>query len=155
RSNRAEAARVSHEISTRTEEDAHREMLEAIELEKALFFDRRGPGQLYPSRDYDHKQARTSCAETPDDPIDPAKIVCQMERTRAGCRRLLACWEELRRLLVMGLCSSSYTKFRCIRLFGRQPLDAIGTPEVAQIFLACHVIEPQFAYPFQELRCEI
>jgi SAM-dependent methyltransferase len=155
RSNRAEVARVSREFSSKTEDVDERERLEAVEHEKLLFFDRRGPSQLYPSRDYEHKQARTSCAEDPDDPHDPAKIVCLMERTRAGCRRLLKCWGELRRILEMGIGLRSGDRFRCIRLLGKQPLDAIGTPEIAEIFLACHVIEQQFPYAFQELRCEI
>ena len=30
-----------------------------------------------------------------------------------------------------------------------------STRQIARIFLACHVIEPQFSYAFQELRCEI
>jgi hypothetical protein len=55
----------------------------------------------------------------------------------------------------MGIGWASGERFRCIRLLGKQPLDAIGTPEIAEIFLACHVIEQQFPYAFQELRCEI
>src|SRR5262249_21499957 len=80
---------------------------------------------------------------------------CLMERTRAGCRRLLKCWADLRRILEMGVGWASGERFRCVRLLGKQPLDAIGTPEIAEIFLACHVIEQQFPYAFQELRCEI
>src|ERR1017187_825349 len=38
---------------------------------------------------------------------------------------------------------------------GLQPLDAADFPEVAEVFLACHAIEPQFEYPFRELRCDI
>ena len=38
---------------------------------------------------------------------------------------------------------------------GRQPINAVSTPEVARVFLACHVLEPQYSYAFQELRCEI
>jgi SAM-dependent methyltransferase len=155
RSNRAEVARVSREITAKTEDDDERERLEAIEHEELLFFDRRGPSQLYPSRDYEPKQARTSSADDPDDPNHPAKIVCLMERTRAGCRRLLACWAGLRGILEMGVGWTSVERFRCVRLLGKQPLDAIGTPEIAEIFLACHVIEQQFPYAFQELRCEI
>src|SRR5262245_16205497 len=60
RSNRAEVARVSCEIITRTEADELRESLDAIGLEKRLFHDRRGPGQLYPSHDFEHRQPRTS-----------------------------------------------------------------------------------------------
>src|SRR5262249_350443 len=78
-----------------------------------------------------------------------------MARTRAGCQRLLKCWADLRRILEMGIGWASGERFRCVRLLGKQPLDAIGTPEIAEIFLACHVIEQQFPYAFQELRCDI
>ncbi len=42
-----------------------------------------------------------------------------------------------------------------LRLMGKQPIDALGRPEVTCVFLACHVLEPQFDYAFQELRSEM
>ncbi len=38
---------------------------------------------------------------------------------------------------------------------GHQPIEALGSDEVAVIFLAAHLIEPESRYAFQELRCEI
>ena len=58
-------------------------------------------------------------------------------------------------MLVDGRNWQSEQKFRAVRLLGKQPLASGNTPLVARIFLACHVIEPQFTYPFQELRCEM
>ena len=34
-------------------------------------------------------------------------------------------------------------------------MNVVHKPELAKIFLACHVIEPQFKNPFRELRCEL
>ena len=34
-------------------------------------------------------------------------------------------------------------------------MNVVHKPELAKIFLACHVIEPQFQSPFRELRCEL
>ena len=34
-------------------------------------------------------------------------------------------------------------------------MEALDDREVAKVFFACHELEPQFLYEFQELRCEI
>ena len=42
-----------------------------------------------------------------------------------------------------------------IRLMGHQPINAVSVLDVARVFLACHVLGPQFSYAFEELRCEM
>lgn len=155
RANRAEVARVHHEVVTKSEADDLCEAMEVVALEKRLFFDPRGPAQLYPSREYDGRQPRTSCEDNPNGFHEPAEIILQMESTVAGCRALIKCWVDLRQMLESGLGWQSHEKLKCVRLLGKQPLDAVSVREVAEIFLACHAIEPQFSYAFQELRCEI
>ena len=155
RANEAEVARLSRDMLTKPAAESLRAELEAVALGQRLFFDRRGPTELYPSRDYDNKQPRTSWDDVPDDPDHPARLIPQLEATLAGCQLLLKFWGELRDLLDSGLCWQSHEKLKCIRLLGRQPINAASAREVALVFLACHAIEPEYAYAFQELRCEI
>jgi hypothetical protein len=155
RANHAEVARISRDTLTKPAAEALRVELEAVALGQRLFFDRRGPTELYPSRDYENKQPRTSWDDVPDDPDHPARLIPQLEATLAGCRLLLKFWSELHEVLDMGLCWQSHEKLKCIRLLGKQPINSISAREVALVFLACHAIEPEYAYAFQELRCEI
>ena len=79
-----------------------------------------------------------------------------MEFTGPGCRWLLARWAELRtRLETTGECWQSPEKLMAIRLLGRQPLDAADVRDVTEVFLACHVLDPQHKHAFFELRCEL
>ncbi|HEV3309632.1 MAG TPA: hypothetical protein VG815_03840, partial [Chloroflexota bacterium] len=68
RANNAEVARLRRDILTKPAAEALRVELEAVALGQRLFFDRRGPTELYPSRDYENKQPRTSWDDVPDDP---------------------------------------------------------------------------------------
>jgi hypothetical protein len=155
RANGAETARLTRDILTKPAAESLRGELEAVALGQRLYFDRRGPIELYPSRDYDYQQPRTSWDDDPNDPDHPAKLIPQLEATLAGCRLLLKYWGELREVLELGMGWMSHEKLKCIRLMGRQPINAASVREVALVFLACHAIEPQFSNAFQELRCEI
>ena len=88
RANRLEVNQVTGDIVRRMRAEAARETLEAEALGDRLLFDRRGPAPLYPSRDYEHKEPRTSDSGEPDDPDKPRKLVIQLEATRAGRRWL-------------------------------------------------------------------
>ena len=104
RANQSEVARLSRDILASAEADARRETQEALALGNRLFFDRRGPIELYPSREYvGNKQQRTSSSGTAEDPDDPAKILLELEATVAGCRWLLDAWSQLREVLESGL----------------------------------------------------
>jgi hypothetical protein len=155
RASKAEDARLKRDILTKPAAESLRVELEAVALGQRLFFDRRGPTELYPSRDYENKQPRTSWDDVPDDPDHPARLIPQLEATLAGCRVLLKFWSELRGVLDLGLCWQSHEKLKCIRLMGRQPINAASTREVAEVFLACHAVNPRSSYAFRELRCEI
>jgi hypothetical protein len=151
----ADNARVTSAVLDDPDATALREESEAEALGNRLLFDCRGPTELYGLGEYEKGQARTSWSEDPDDPNSPKSIVRRMESTRAGCRRLINEWGEMREILTDGLGWQSEQKFKAVRLLGKQPLAVGSSRLVARIFLACHVIEPQFSYAFQELRCEI
>ncbi len=152
------AARAKSAVAKATKSDADqlREDVEAAMLGNRLFHDRMGPIELYATQDYLLEQKRTSWDhENPDDPDHPAILVRRLCETVAGCRWLLKSWSELRDILKLGLGLQSHEKLKMLRLMGRQPINALGRPEVARVFLACHVLEPQFDYAFQELRSEM
>jgi hypothetical protein len=120
-----------------------------------LFWDRRGPLQLYSTPEYCYMtEPRTSCSGTADDPDNPDRLVKQLESTLAGCVWMLDRWPELRARLEPGQSWQSPDKLKAIRLLGKQPLDAADDANVATIFLACHAIDPQYESAFRELRCE-
>ncbi len=88
RANRLEVNRVTGDIVRRSRADTARETLVAQALGDRLLFDRRGPSQLYPSRDYEHKEPRTSDSGVADDPDKPRRLVIQLEASApadAGC----------------------------------------------------------------------
>jgi len=120
-----------------------------------LFQDRRGPVQLYPNLEHPISKApRTSWSGVADDPDNPVRLVKQLESTLAGCGWMLDRWAELRARLEPGKSWQSPDKLKAIRLLGKQPLDAADDAEVAMIFIACHVIDPQHQSAFIELRAD-
>ncbi len=158
RANRLQVTKVTRDIVTRPQADTLRAALDVVGLGKRLLFDRRGPEALYPSGDeYENGQPRTSSSKEAEDPHDPEKIVLQLEATRDGRRWLLKRFGELREPLENESESGwiSCQKFRCVRLLGKQPLDAIHDKEVALVFLASHALSPNYGDAFHELRCEI
>ena len=150
----AEQSRAESELKA-LEDAASREQLEALELGGRLLFDRRGATEMYASREYCSNQPKTSYSDDPCDPDQPERLILQLEQTAAGCRLLLQHWGELRGLLERGGGWQSREKLVVSRLLGMQPMNVVHKPELAKIFLACHVIEPQFKNPFRELRCEL
>ena len=151
----AESVRIDHELLIRKEENSQRDAIAAAVIRSRLFHDRQGPIELYPSKSQYYKGPRTSCSDEPDDPLDPIKLILQAEGTVAGCQMLLREWEALRRNLLSGLSILSHEKLKMLRLMGKQPIQAVGNPEAAQVFLACHALEARDGYAFHELRSEI
>ncbi len=150
----AEQSRAESELKA-LEDAASGEQLEALKLGSRLLFDRRGATEMYASREYCSKQPKTSFSNDPCDPDQPERLILQLEQTVAGCRLLLRHWGELRGLLERPGGWQSREKLVVSRLLGMQPMNVVHKPELAKIFLACHVIEPQFNSPFRELRCEL
>jgi hypothetical protein len=157
RADRADAARLTGIIHHAPAEEHRRQADQAAALGQRLFWDARYPLPLYPHAEWEyfHGRPRISCSDHADDPDQPARLLPQLEASAAGCRWLLDRWAELRALLDKGLSWQSSDKFKAIRLLGKQPLDAADDEEVAGVFLACHVIDPQQKDPFAELRSEL
>jgi hypothetical protein len=148
RADRADTARLADLIRTAPAEEALRQQDEVLALGRRLFWDRRGPTELYPHfprRDQllADRTPRTSSSGLVDDPDDPARLVLQLESTAAGCQWMLDRWDELRALLDQGLPWQSPDKLKAIRLLGHQPMDAADAPEVSTIFLASGMLDPR------------
>lgn len=62
---------------------------------------------------------------------------------------------ELRSILETRLGQQSREKLVVTRLLGMQPMNVAHKPELAKIFIACHLIEPQYKSAFRELRSEL
>ncbi len=155
RARAAQSVRIDHELLIRKEENSQRDAIAAAVIRSRLFHDRQGPIELYPSKSEYFKGPRTSCSDEPDDPLDPIKLILEAESTVAGCQMLLREWEALRRNLLSGLSMLSHEKLKMLRLMGKQPIQAMGDPAVAGVFLACHALEGRNGYAFHELRSEI
>ena len=138
RASRAEAARLSQLIRSDAIEREKREREDAIALGQRLFFDPRGPRQLYPHTPFaaTGSQPRISWSPNPADPNTPALLLLRLERTGAGCRWLLDRWGELRARLEPGQVWLPCDQFKAIRLLGKQPLEAVEDPDVLRIFVA-------------------
>ncbi len=147
RATRAEAARLCHNIRHDAIEREQREKEEAVALGQRLFWDARGPWQLFPhsARTGESSERRTSWSENPADPNNPALLVVRLERTVAGCRWLLDRWAELRARLEPGDVWVAPDQFKATRLLGKNPLDAVDDPDVALIFLASPKLLPEGA----------
>jgi hypothetical protein len=148
RADRVEVARLARIIRAAPEEEARRQQEEALVLGRRLFWDRRGPMELYPHfplRDQllAERKPRTSFSGLADDPDDPARLVLQLESTAAGCGWLLDRWAELRELLEEDLLWQSVDRFKAIRLLGKQPMDAADDPNVTVIYQSCWVLNPR------------
>ncbi len=155
RANRLEVNRMTGAMVARSRAEAVRETTDAEALGDRLLFDRRGPSQLYPSRDYEHKEPRNSSSGEPGDPDKPVILVRQLEATRAGRQWLRERLGEVREPIDSGEGWVSCEKFKAIRLLGKQPLDALWDSEVARLFLASYAIRRDLPSAFHELRCEI
>jgi hypothetical protein len=148
RADRADTARLTQIIRTATADETLRQDEEAIALGARLFWDRRGPLELYPHyplRDelLAERKPRVSFAGIADDPDDPARLVLRLESTAAGCRWLLDRWAELRELLEQDLLWQSPDRLKAIRLLGKQPMDAADDADVTAIYMACWVLDPR------------
>ena len=131
-------------------------------LGRRLFWDRRGPLELYPHTPLKdqllaHKQPRTSFSGLADDPDDPERLLIQLERSSAGCTWLLQQWAELREILDQDLLWQPIDRFKAIRLLGRQPAQAAEYSDVTTIYLACWIMHPQVKEidPFMDVYNEL
>ena len=149
RADRAEVARFAARIRDDEFRDTYRGVsADVAALGRRLFWDRRGPLELYPHSPLKdqllaHKQPRTSFSGLADDPDDPERLLIQLERSSAGCTWLLQQWAELRTILEEDQLWQPIDRFKAIRLLGRQPAQAAEYSDVTTIYLACWIMHPQ------------
>ncbi len=163
RADRAEVARLTGLIRDDEFHDSHSQVsVEVVALGRRLFWDRRGPLELYPHFPLKDqllagKKPRTSFSGLAEDPDDPTRLVIQLESSEAGCLWLLQQWAELREILDQDLLWQSIDRFKATRLLGRQPTDAADYSDVTTIYLACWVMHPQSNEidPFQDVYNEL
>ena len=121
---------------------------EVVRLGRRLFWDPRGPIALYPFFDpMIGDPPRCSWMPEVDYPLDPPRLVGQLESSALGCAWLLDRWRELRELLEDGLAWQAPDRFKAIRLLGRQPLHAAEDDRVLTIYLASRAIDPTPEWP--------
>ncbi len=155
RSERAENARLAKRAHTAAADQAKREHDEAVDLGARLFWDQRGPLAVYPHDEYLPGGPRVSWSGIPGDPDDPARLLCGLKSTSAGCAWLLDQWAALRDILDRQPAWQAPDRFKVFRLLGKQPLAAIDDPELTRIFLACHLLDPGAGEPFHEVWQEL
>jgi len=138
----SDVARVTHNIHTARAEELRLAEIEAAALCQRLFFECHGPLPLYPRPESVQSGPRLVWSKIPEDGDHPSRLVMAMERTWAGCRLLLARWRELRDRLEAGECWHAPERLKAVRMLGKLPYDAADDRELSQIYLCCHVIEP-------------
>ncbi len=163
RADRAEVARLTGLIRDDEFRDSRSQVsVEVVALGRRLFWDRRGPLELYPhfplkDQLLASKKPRTSFSGLAEDPDDPTRLVIELEGSEAGCLWLLRQWADLREILDQDLLWQSMDRFKATRLLGRQPTDAADYSDVTTIYLASWVMHPQSGEidPFQDVYNEL
>src|SRR5580704_2432536 len=145
----AQRARLTSLIKERPQ----RELAELSNIYKRLFFDRRGP--VHGASRYNFVGDRTSCSDVPDHVDDPDTLVRKIQDSVPGCLWMLDRFAELRALLAPGTAWQAQHKFMCIRLLGKQPLDALTDREVAEVHLRTWTISPSPGSPWRTIRSEL
>jgi hypothetical protein len=134
-----------------------RDNAEADEVEdqaRRLYWDPRGPIALYPHFRGFRYLPRISWPDSPEDPLNPARIVNRLEGLAAGCRWLLDRWGDLKTLLTDGLKWQGPDRLKAILMLGRQPMDALADQRVLMIYLACDAMDPAGKTSFDDLLTE-
>jgi hypothetical protein len=158
RINRAHTARLAKRIHEGGIDQANREQDEVIALGQRLFQVSDAP-QASQRKDAMGKSARDAkmhgTAEFFIDPDDPTLLVDRLERTGTGCELLLGHWGDLRALLEREVPWVAPDKLKAVLLLGRRPTDVLDSKEVAQVYLASHVLLNKEGNPFQEILNEL
>jgi hypothetical protein len=82
-------------------------------------------------------------------------LVHRLQTTRAGCEWLLNQWNALGLLLDRNLPWLTPDKRKAVHLLGHRPIDAIDDIDVAEIYVASHVLLNQEGGPFQDILNEL
>src|SRR5262245_6537064 len=112
------------------------------ELGSRLYFNRVEHRNLYGTTKVIFSETTTSWCGKPVDPDDPAMLVRRLKSTGAGCRWLRNEWAALKQRLAPKKYWQSLDRYKCLRLLGHQPVDAIEDRCIAEIYIATRGIDP-------------
>jgi hypothetical protein len=155
RADRVIAACLRDRMNFSAVEQAAEEAEEVADLQRWLYWDPRGPLPLYPHAEGFRPTPRISWPDSVEDPLNPAKIVKQLESTVTGCQWLLERWGDLRRILDRDLNWQGPDRFKAIRMLGSQPMEVLDDDRVLTIYLACNVMDPDSPSSFKDLATEM
>ena len=133
---------------------------EVAELGRRLYSDRLGPIEFYPTCTSDRaaygREPGTSSRALGEETVDlPASLVLRLQSTLEGCEWLLGEWASLKDELDRGQPWTSPDKLKAVRLLGKQPVDAIDDEQVALVFLASFVLNPEMGKWYWEILMEL
>ena len=156
RADRAWAARLKADLLSSGSAQALAQADEVLVLGRRLFWDPRGPVELYPQfKATIGDPMRVSWSQDIEDPDEPARLVNRLEGTTLGCAWLLDRWNELGDLLEDGLKWQAPDRFKATRLLGKQPLEPIDDLQVRWIHLCVSAMDPECEGEFGDLSTEL
>ncbi len=151
---RAELAFFEH-TSARIEQHAELEQERVEDDVRRLFWDACGPHCMYGISSAACGGPTTSALKTPDDPNHPSKVVRRLESSEKGCQSLIGYWQMLRGRLEGGLDWQGQDRLKCVRMLGKQPLDALEDQQIWLVFAGSFALHPKGKDPFQDLKSEM
>ncbi len=156
RADRAWAARLKADLLSSGSAQALAQADEVLVLGRRLFWDPRGPVELYPQfRASLGSPMRVSWSQDIEDPDEPGRLVNRLEGTALGCAWLLDRWNELGDLLEDGLKWQAPDRFKATRLLGKQPLEPIDDLQVRWIHLCASAMDPECEHEFGDVTNEL
>ena len=156
RADRAWAARLKADLLSSGSAQALAQADEVLVLGRRLFWDPRGPVELYPQfRASLGSPMRVSWSQDIEDPDEPGRLVNRLEGTALGCAWLLDRWNELGDLLEDGLKWQAPDGFKATRLLGKQPLEPIDDLQVRWIHLCASAMDPECEHEFGDVANEL
>jgi hypothetical protein len=128
------------------------ELVDASAIAQRLFFNAAGATNLYGnSPSFNVKRPKTSWNGEAVSENDPALLVHRLEATYSGAVWLLEQFQALRDQLDSPGFWLPHERFKCIRLLGREPVDANDDIRIATVFVAGHALRRTSKNEFKDL----
>jgi hypothetical protein len=156
----AHTARLSKRMAQGLMDEADAEQETVIALTQRLFPDACFPVPVQAPPGNHRQPGRKAAGQgreavSPVEPDSPALLVCRLRHTLTGCRWLIDQWVGLRELLESGKPWIGPDKLKAVALLECRPTDAVDCPQVAEVYMASHVLAGENGNPFQEILDEL
>jgi hypothetical protein len=148
---RARSAQVCLKAHTRAEDERARRKLEVTELGMELLRAPKGQAAVSPFAEPASDGNKSEKARTSEEAAHPVMLVLRLSSSLAGCKWLLARWQELKETLEQQLDWGAPERFRLFRLLGIRAADAILTLELTSLLQMCEMLDPQARSIVEEL----